>query len=78
MRTSGLESRSITLRGMETLGDDLALLSIGHNGKIQQDKRLAIALAGSELVRLAARRRVDVADGRIIVRDSQRTGDGRT
>ena len=42
-------------RGMETLGDDLALLSVGSNGKIHQDRRLVIALAGSELVRLAAR-----------------------
>jgi len=60
---------------METLGDDLALLSVGPNGKIQQDQRLAIALAGSELVRLAARGQVDVADGRIMVRHAERTGD---
>lgn len=60
---------------METLGDDLALLSVGPNGKIQQDRRLAIALAGSELVQLAARGKVDVADGRIVVRDAERTGD---
>lgn len=60
---------------METLGDDLALLSVGPNGKIQQDRRLAIALAGSELVQLAARGKADVTDGRIVVRDAQRTGD---
>jgi hypothetical protein len=60
---------------METLGDDLALLSLGPNGKIQQDRRLAIALAGSELVQLAARGQVDVADGRIVVRHAERTGD---
>jgi hypothetical protein len=75
MRTSGIESRGITLRAMETLGDDLALLSVGQNGKIQQDKRLAIALAGAELVRLAVRAQVDIADGRIVVRDSRLTGD---
>jgi hypothetical protein len=75
MLTSVIESRSVTLRGMETLGDDLALLSVGQNGRIQQDKRLAIALAGSELVRLAVRAQVDITDGRIVVRDSQRTGD---
>jgi len=62
-------------RSMETLGDDLALLSVGPNGKIQQDRRLAIALAGSELVRLAARGQVDVADGRIVVRHAEGTGD---
>jgi Golgi phosphoprotein 3 (GPP34) len=60
---------------METLGDDLALLSVGSNGKIQQGRRLAIALAGSELVRLAARGQVEVADGRITVRRAGPTGD---
>jgi hypothetical protein len=60
---------------METLGDDLALLSVGPNGKVQQDRRLAIALAGSELVRLAARGQVAVADGRIMVRAAEATGD---
>lgn len=59
---------------METLGEDLALLSVGSNGKIQQPHRLAIALAGSELVRLAARGQAEVADGRIVVRDAARTG----
>jgi Golgi phosphoprotein 3 GPP34 len=59
---------------METLGEDLALLSVGPNGKVQQPHRLAIALAGSELVRLAARGKAEVADGRIVVRDAVRTG----
>ena len=60
---------------METLGDDLALLSVAPNGKIHQGQRLAIALAGSELVRLAERGQVDVADGRIVVREAEPTGD---
>jgi Golgi phosphoprotein 3 (GPP34) len=60
---------------METLGDDLALLSVGQNGKIHQDRRLPIALAGSELVQLAARGKVDISDGRIVVRHAERTGD---
>jgi len=64
----------ITLTGMETLGEDLALLSVGRNGRIQQGQRLAIALAGSELVRLAARGKVEVADGRIVVRDTAPAG----
>ena len=59
---------------METLGEDLALLSVGPRGKVQQGQRLAIALAGSELVRLAALGKVAVADGRIVVRDAGRTG----
>jgi hypothetical protein len=41
---------------MQTLGDDLVLLSVGPNGKIQDDQPLAVSSAGSELVRLAARR----------------------
>ncbi|HUC26485.1 MAG TPA: GPP34 family phosphoprotein [Streptosporangiaceae bacterium] len=60
---------------METVGDDLALLSVGPNGKIHEDRRLAIALAGPALVRLAARGQVDVANGRIVVRNAERTGD---
>jgi len=60
---------------METLGDDLALLSVGPGGKVHEDRRLAIALAGSELVQLAARGQVDIAEGRIVVRHSGRTGD---
>ena len=60
---------------METLDDDLALLSVGQNGKIHQDRRLPIALAGSELVQLAARGKVDISDGRIVVRHAERTGD---
>ena len=59
---------------METLGEDLALLAVGPNGRIQQGQRLAIALAGSELVRLAARGKADVADGRIVLRDTSPTG----
>ena len=59
---------------METLGEDLALLSVGSNGRVQQPQRLGIALAGSELVRLAARGTAEVADGRIVVRDAARTG----
>jgi hypothetical protein len=59
---------------METLGEDLALLSVGPNGRIQQGQRLAIALAGSELVRLAARGKAGIADGRIVVRDAAPAG----
>jgi hypothetical protein len=59
---------------METLGEDLALLSVGPNGRIRQGQRLAIALAGSELVRLAARGKAEIADGRIVVRDAAPAG----
>lgn len=61
---------------MESLGDDLVLLSIRPDkGRIAFEERLGFGLMGSELVRLAARGRVSVNDGRIIVLDATPTGD---
>lgn len=59
---------------METLGEDILLLAIKPDGKLGSAS-LRYALAGSELVRLAVRRRVDVVKGRIIVVDPTSTGD---
>lgn len=60
---------------METLGDDLVLLSIRPNGVIATAARLRFGLSGSELVRLAARRRVTIERDRIVVLDAEPTGD---
>jgi len=61
---------------MESLGDDLVLLSIQPGGRrMRNEERLGFGLMGSELVRLAARGRVSVNDGRIIVLDAAPTGD---
>ena len=60
---------------METLGDDLVLLAIRPNGVIAAAAKLQYALSGSELVRLAALRRVSVERGRIVVLDEPPTGD---
>lgn len=60
---------------METLGDDLVLLSILPNGVIGAAAKLQYGLSGSELVRLAALRRVGIEHGRIIVLDQAPTGD---
>ncbi|HTJ69783.1 MAG TPA: GPP34 family phosphoprotein [Actinospica sp.] len=60
---------------MRTLGEDIVLLAIRPDGKLSVHDKLRFALAGSELVRLAAERRVDVVDGRIQVLDPTPTGD---
>jgi hypothetical protein len=60
---------------METLGDDLVLLSIRSNGAIGTAEKLRFGLSGAELVRLAALGRVDIQHGRIIILDQTPTGD---
>lgn len=61
---------------MQTLGEDLVLLSIDlRSGRLSNASRLRFGLMGSELVRLAASRRVDITDGRIVVLDGGPTGD---
>src|ERR1700733_4299056 len=60
---------------METLGNDLILLSIRPNGVIGTAAKLGFGLSGSELVRLTALGRVDVVDGLIIIHDKALTGD---
>jgi hypothetical protein len=60
---------------METLGEDLILLAVRPNGTLAAAHELRFGLAGSELVRLAAARRVDVVRGRIAVLDPAPTGD---
>jgi hypothetical protein len=59
-----------------TLGEDLLLLSIQPDqGKIATARQIDYGLMGAELVRLAASGRVDIANDRIVVRDSAATGD---
>jgi hypothetical protein len=59
-----------------TLGDDLLLLSIRPDqGRIATLPQIDYGLMGSELVRLAASGRIDIADNRIVVQDSTATGD---
>jgi hypothetical protein len=61
---------------MDTLGEDLVLLSIRpDNGTIATKSRLGYGLRGSELVRLAASGRVGITGDRIVVLDGQPTGD---
>jgi hypothetical protein len=43
---------------METLGEDLLLLAVRPDGKLGASTKLRFGLSGSELVRLAAARRV--------------------
>src|SRR5215472_15461057 len=53
---------------MDTLGEDLVLLSLGpDSGRVRTAQKIGYGLMGSELVRLAASGRVDVQARRIIV-----------
>ena len=61
---------------MENLGEDLMLLSIRPGkARIGNADKIDFGLMGSELVRLAALGRVNVADGRIVALDAAPTGD---
>jgi hypothetical protein len=60
---------------MDELGIDLILLTARPNGTVPEDEKLCFGLSGSELVRLVAARRVDIAKGRIVVLDTAPTGD---
>lgn len=50
---------------MRTLGEDIILLALKPDGRLRMWDRLRFAVAGSELVRLAASGRVEIVDGRI-------------
>ena len=60
---------------MDELSDDLLLLAASPDGTLTIPAKLRFGLAGSELVRLAAARRVDIVRGRIVIRDATPTGD---
>lgn len=55
---------------MDSLGDDLALLSVSPaDGRVTTAQKLGFGLMGSELVRLAAASRLTITDGRVSVTD---------
>ena len=60
---------------MRTVGDDIVLLAIRQDGGLSCAAKMRFALSGSELVRLAAERRIDIVDKRIHVLDATPTGD---
>jgi hypothetical protein len=60
---------------MEELSVDLILLTARSSGTLPYSDNLRFGLSGSELVRLVAARRVDIAEGRIVVLDMTPTGD---
>ena len=62
--------------GLSRLGEDLLLLAVRpRDGSIVTAAQINFGLMGSELVRLAALRRVDIAGDRIIVLHRDPTGD---
>ena len=54
---------------MESLGEELILLSIRENGLLSSEGDLDYGLMGSEVLRLAIRGRVDLAAGRVEMLD---------
>jgi Golgi phosphoprotein 3 (GPP34) len=61
---------------VDALGEDLVLLSIDpERGRIRTAQRIDYGLMGSELVRLAAARRIDIVRDWITVLDAAPTGD---
>ena len=60
---------------MDELGEDLLLIAVDSDHTLVLPVKLRFGLAGSELVRLAAARRVDIVRGRIVIRNSGPTGD---
>ena len=60
---------------MDELSDDLLLFAARADGTLTIPAKLRFGLAGAELVRLAAARRVDIVRGRIVVRDATPVGD---
>lgn len=61
---------------LSRLGEDLLLLAVRpESGKIAAAQRVTFGLMGSELVRLAALRRIDIVRNRIVVLSAAVTGD---
>jgi len=65
----------VIVMAMDELGDDLLLLAVRPDGTLAIPPKLRFGLSGSELVRLAAARRVDIVRGRIAILDTAPTGD---
>ena len=62
---------------MQMLGEDIVLLALRQDGRFHSAAQLRLALSGSELVQLAAARRITVDGGRVTVLDDASTGDAR-
>jgi tellurite resistance protein TerC len=70
-----LRDAFVIVTAMEELATDLMLLAARDDGRLNVPQQLRFGLSGSELVRLAAARRVDVVRGRVAVLDTAPTGD---
>lgn len=65
----------VIVTAMDDLAADLMLLAVRRDGRLDVSSKLRFGLAGSELVRLTAARRLDVAGDTIVVIDTAPTGD---
>jgi hypothetical protein len=54
---------------LDSLGEDLVLLSVSPDGKVTTAQQIGFGLMGSELVRLAAAGRITITGGRVDVGD---------
>jgi hypothetical protein len=54
---------------LDSLGEDLVLLSVSPDGKVTTAHQIGFGLMGSELVRLAAAGKITIAAGRVDVTD---------
>jgi Golgi phosphoprotein 3 (GPP34) len=62
--------------GVDTLGEDLVLLSLSpHSGRVTTAEKIGYDLVGSELVRLVAMGRVGIQSGRVSVLNAEPAGD---
>ena len=54
---------------LDSLGEDLVLLSVSPGGKVTTAHQIGFGLMGSELARLAAAGKITIAAGRVDVTD---------
>jgi hypothetical protein len=67
--TPGISAYREVMDVLDSLGEDLALLSVSPDGKVTTAHQIGFGRMGSELVRLAAAGRITIAAGRVDVID---------
>jgi hypothetical protein len=67
--TPGISAYREVMDVLDSLGEDLVLLSVSPDGKVTTAHQIGFGLMGSELVRLAAAGKIAIAAGRVDVTD---------
>jgi hypothetical protein len=69
-------AQDITVRDVDWLSEDLLLLALDvGRGRLGRTYAISYGLMGADLIRLAARGRIDIVDDQIVVRSPAPTGD---